>query len=175
MIKPTVDFMDIQIWILHNVQQLIVRQPDIAGFSLEVLLIARSKRQNYVTLSTTEAEYIVVAMAFQEATWFRYILKNLDYTDKSAQSPLLLADNQGCLKVAENLELHQKNKHIAVKYHYICEQFAKGNLWLQYVRSANEIAYDLTKPLPAAKHKIFIQKLRLQTLNLKETTRRSWR
>ncbi|OAE30802.1 hypothetical protein AXG93_857s1030 [Marchantia polymorpha subsp. ruderalis] len=59
---------------------------------------ARSKRQDCVTLFTTEAEYVAATMASQEATWFRYILKDLGYIDKSVQSPLLLVDNQDEIK-----------------------------------------------------------------------------
>ena len=79
----------------------------------------QAKRQTVVALSTTESEYYGVAKAGMEAAWLRQFFKELLYKGQDAQKVLLYGDNQSALALAENPELHQRTKHINVKYYYI--------------------------------------------------------
>lgn len=60
-----------------------------------------SKKQSVVACSTTEAEYISLSNATQEAVWLKGILTDM----KVEVGPVtLFEDNQSCIKMAENLE-----------------------------------------------------------------------
>ena len=73
----------------------------------------RSKRQEIVALSSTEAEYIALSFAAQELMWLRSFLKDLGYEQ---QSNLLYEDNQGAIALSKNPENHSRTKHIDVRY-----------------------------------------------------------
>ena len=74
----------------------------------------------------------------------------------------IYGDNQGSLALTENPELHQRTKHIAVKYHYLREERSKGVVRFWYCPTEDMAADGLTKPLGPAKHKSFVSQLRLR-------------
>ena len=59
----------------------------------------RSKRQEIVALSSTEAEYIALSFAAKELMWLRSFLKDLGYEQ---QSNLLYENNQGSTALSKN-------------------------------------------------------------------------
>ena len=48
------------------------------------------------------------------------------YSGADIKSVRLYGDSQGSLSLAENLEFHQRTKHINIKHHFIQEHVAKG-------------------------------------------------
>ena len=76
-----------------------------------------SKRQPVVALSTTEAEYVALSAATQEAVWLNRLLSDIKATP---QMPVVIKeDNQGTIAVARNPISHNRTKHIDIKFHYI--------------------------------------------------------
>ena len=63
-----------------------------------------------------------MAVAAMEAAWLKQFFEEVKYRGKDAITVKLYGDNQGALSLIENPELHQKTKHIAVKYHYTRQQ-----------------------------------------------------
>lgn len=59
-----------------------------------------SKLQTFVTLSTTEAEYVCAVEAGKEILWMRNLMDEMGYTVKVA-SPLMI-DNMSALSVTKN-------------------------------------------------------------------------
>ena len=103
-----------------------------------------SKKQATVALSTSEAEYVALSYATQEAVWFRKLLSDL------GEPPLLVTimeDNQGAIAIAKNPILHARTKYIDIRYHYIHEAVQNEVIKLQYCPSQEMIADILTKPL----------------------------
>ena len=47
-----------------------------------------------------------------------------------------------------NPVFHSRMKHVALDYHFICEQVQNDNLHVTHVASADQLADALTKPLP---------------------------
>jgi len=89
-----------------------------------------SQKQKCVARSTTEAEYIAASNAAQETMWRRTFLKE---TRGIIMSPTkLLIDNRSALNLVENTEHHKFTKHIDVKYHYIRELAARGEIKTVY-------------------------------------------
>lgn len=104
-----------------------------------------SKRQDIVSLSTTEAEYIALNHGAKDAVWLQKILKELDVKCKSV---IVQVDNQSAIKLASNPELHNRSKHIDVRYHYIRDLVEDETIKIKYVQSKEQVADIFTKPLP---------------------------
>ena len=56
-------------------------------------------------------------------------------------------DNESSLKLAENPVFHKRSKHIEIKYHSIRERVSKKKIKLQFVKSEDQAANMLTKPV----------------------------
>ena len=79
-----------------------------------------SKKQSTVAKSTTEAEYVALSQATQEAIWLRRLLSDLGC---KADGPTLInEDNQGAIEIARNPKFHNRTKHIDTTYHFIREK-----------------------------------------------------
>jgi hypothetical protein len=67
-----------------------------------------SKKQNYVALSTVEAEFVASGSCCAQLQWIRQTLKEFDYTMN--QIPLL-CDNESTINIAYNPCEHFRTKH----------------------------------------------------------------
>ena len=74
----------------------------------------KSKRQSIVALSSTEAEYVSLCGATQEAIWLQVLLDGMGFTQKNATT--IHEDNQGAITFAKNPAHHSRTKHIDVKF-----------------------------------------------------------
>ena len=106
-----------------------------------------NKKQAVVALSTSEAEYVALSSATQEAVWLRKLLI-LDLQVTSPEPTMLMEDNQGAISIAKNPVAHSRTKHISICYHYIREAVQEGIVNLCYCPTEQMIADLLTKPLP---------------------------
>jgi hypothetical protein len=116
-----------------------------------------SKKHGSISLSTTEAEYIVVATCCTKILWMIQTLTNLkvNYTD-----PITIhCDITSAINVSKNIVLHSKTKHIPIKYHFLKEQVTNRVVQLNYIPSTKQIAYIFTKPLAATPFGYLRQKL----------------
>ena len=59
----------------------------------------------------------------------------------------IFSDNQGAIKLVNNPVLHQRTKHIDIKYHFIRDEKAKGVLNINYISTSQQPADALTKAL----------------------------
>jgi len=76
-----------------------------------------SKKQELVSLSTTESEYVAATHATKEALWLvsliRQIFGHLDL-------PMTLYnDNQSAIALAKDQQYHAHTKHIDIRFHFI--------------------------------------------------------
>lgn len=110
----------------------------------------RSQQQPTVAISTTEAEYISASMAIRELLWVKQFLKEIRL--KVDHHAMLLCDNQSAIHLVRNSSLHQKTKHIQIKWHFIREKFAEGLFEIEYVQSELQKADILTKALSVPAH-----------------------
>ena len=77
-----------------------------AVFFSDGLILALSKLQSIVALSSTEAEYIALVRTIQEALWLRILLIEIGYTSDDAQKVLIHIDNLSAKHLAKNPEFH---------------------------------------------------------------------
>jgi hypothetical protein len=70
----------------------------------------------------------------------------LDYGVVLDRVPLL-CDNESSVKIANNPVQHSRTKHIDIHHHFLQDHVAKGDIILCGVRSEEQLADILTKPL----------------------------
>ena len=68
-----------------------------------------SKRQTCVSKSTTEAEYVALSLAAQEAVWLRKLMNDIGLTQKTPS--IIYEDNQGAIELSKNAKFHNRTKH----------------------------------------------------------------
>ena len=104
-----------------------------------------SKKQSTVALSTTEAEYMALSSATQEAIWIQRLLEDLGTVQDDGIS--IQEDNQGAIALAKNPIAHARTKHIQIRYHFVREAVEEGIINLNYCPTEDMVADILTKPL----------------------------
>ena len=104
-----------------------------------------SKRQECVTLSSTEAEYVSAGRCTQTVAWLRRLLDQLGFVQR--KPTVLYEDNTGCIVLAGDEVISQRSKHIDIKYHYIRQEVRNGNICMEYLQTTDMNADGLTKNL----------------------------
>jgi len=79
----------------------------------------KSSKQETVTDSTAEAEYIAASEAAKEGVWMRRFLIELGVFPNASGPLNLHCDNNGAIAQAKEPRNHQKNKHVLRKFHLI--------------------------------------------------------
>lgn len=103
-----------------------------------------SQRQNAVSLSTVEAEYIALAHGTKEAVWLKRLLNELKM---NCDVVPMYIDNQSAIKLAKNSDFHKRSKHIDVRFHYVRDVLNRNEIKIFYVPSENQLVDIFTKPL----------------------------
>jgi hypothetical protein len=119
----------------------------------------KSRKQPVVAASTTEAEYISLFEAGQEAKWFLTLLDSLKV--KLSNKLTLFVDNQSAIALANNPMYQQRTKHIDIKNHWIREFIGEGKAETKYIPTNDQLADFLTKALAKKKHINSIIKLNI--------------
>jgi hypothetical protein len=105
-----------------------------------------SKKQNSITLSTAEAEYVATGSCCAQLLWMRQTLKDYGYTKN--QVPLIcLCDNESAIKIACNPCEHSRTKHIDIRHHFLRDHAIMGDIVISHVRTNEQLADIFTKPL----------------------------
>jgi hypothetical protein len=120
-----------------------------------------SKRQEVVSLSTTESEYVAATHGMKEAIWLRSLLSQV--FGKFQDATVMFSDNQSAIALTRDHQYHARTKHIDVRYHWIHWVVEQGTLWLVYCPTDDMVADALTKALPSAKVKHFAASFGLRT------------
>ncbi|XP_019183643.1 PREDICTED: uncharacterized protein LOC109178464 [Ipomoea nil] len=110
-----------------------------------VLLARGSVKQRSISRSSTEAEFRALANSAAEVLWIQHLLSELGVVLPS--SPELVTDNLSATYVCKNLVFHSRMKHLALDYFFVRERITDGSLCVQHIRSAQQVADLLTKPL----------------------------
>jgi hypothetical protein len=103
------------------------------------------KKQCVVADSSCYTEYITLHDSAHEVAFLHQLLSGLEFG--TAPPTPILCDNDAARHLAEDHIGHPNVKHIHVKFHYIRELVEDGSVALTHVRSADNTADILTKPL----------------------------
>ena len=119
-----------------------------------------SKKQELVSLSTTESEYVAATHATKEALWLVSLIKQIfGHLDLPVT---LFNDNQSAIALAKDQQYHARTKHIDIRFHFICWIVKEGKIKLVYCSTEDMVADTLTKALPSVRVKIFAHALGLR-------------
>ncbi|WVZ90373.1 LOW QUALITY PROTEIN: hypothetical protein U9M48_036680 [Paspalum notatum var. saurae] len=84
-----------------------------------------SRKQASISLSTIEAEYIAAASCCSQLLWMKATLSDFGLRFGKIS---LLVDSTSAISVAKNPVLHSKTKHIDVRFHFLRNNYEKGDI-----------------------------------------------
>ena len=117
------------------------------------------RRQDTVSTSSTEAEYVGQCNAVKEAYFLKQVFNELGENIKGSMK--IRADNQSVMALAKNSGNHRRTKHISIQYHYVRELVQDNEVDFTYVPTADMLADGLTKPLGRQLFERFVSMLGL--------------
>jgi hypothetical protein len=107
-----------------------------------------SKKQNCVSLSTVEAEYIAAGSGCSQLLWMKQML-----TEYNVEQDVmtLFCDNISAINISKNPVQHSRTKHIDIRHHFIRELVEKKVVTLEHIATEDQLADIFTKPLDAVR------------------------
>ena len=114
------------------------------------LISWKSKKQAWVSKSSTESEYRAMSLACSKIIWLRGLLAELDFPQTEATP--LYADNTSATQIAANPVFHERTKHIEVDCHSIREALDNRIVSLPHITLQLQLAHIFTKVVPHPRH-----------------------
>lgn len=108
-----------------------------------------TRRQPTIALSTTEAEFMSMVCATQEALWLKQLLSEL-FTSYDLVVKIF-CDNKGAIQLAKNNAFSARSKHIDIKHKFIHEKINENQVEIEYLATEEMPADILTKACSASK------------------------
>nr|GEW08097.1 copia protein [Tanacetum cinerariifolium] len=133
-----------------------------AQFLGEKLVSWSSKKQDCMTLSTAEAEYVSLSTCCTQVLWMRTQLTDYGFHFKKI---LIYRDSKSAIAISCNPVQHSRTKHITVSYHFIKEHVEKGTIKLYFVKTDYQMADLFTKALPADRFNYLVRRLGMRNFS----------
>ena len=103
-----------------------------------------SKKQNYVALSITEAEYIAVGSCCAQILWIKQQLSDFGAILHNIS---IFCDSTSAINITKNLVQHSRTKHIKIRHHFIRDHALNCDICIEHIDTLNQPANIFTKPL----------------------------
>lgn len=103
-----------------------------------------TKKQQSVAMSSAEAEYVAAAGCCVNVLWMKSQLSDYGIHYKSVP---IFCDNTSEIVISNNPVLHQRTKHIDIRYHFIRDHIMNGEIELHFIPTEYQLADIFTKPL----------------------------
>ena len=107
-------------------------------------IIFASRRQEGVSQSTAEAEFVAANDVTKELCWLIALLGELKISHKKAK---LFIDNKSAIQMIKNHDITRRAKHIEIKYNLVRLKYEQGLFEVEHIDGQHQIADFLTKPL----------------------------
>ena len=107
-----------------------------------------SKKQNSVSLSTAEIEYIAAASCCAQLLWMKKLLHDYGITQDTM---CVFCENTSAINLSKNPIQHSKLKHMEIRYHFIWDLVEEKTVYLEFITTDNQKANIFTKPLDGPK------------------------
>ncbi|MCH79563.1 gag-pol polyprotein [Trifolium medium] len=105
-----------------------------------------SKKQNCVSLSTAEAEYIAAGSSCSHLMWMKQMLKEYN-VEQNVMT--LYCDNLSAINISKNPIQHSRTKHIDIRHHFIRDLVEENVVTLEHVSTDEQLADIFTKAVDA--------------------------
>lgn len=132
----------------------------VSGFCMFVgpsLVSWKSNKQDTASRSSTESEYRSMFAAVREMLWLRKLLNDL-WVD-TTEASVLYCDNTAAIHIANNSVFHERTKHLEIDCHIVRDKVQQGIIKTLHVRSDQQLADALTKPLFPSQFLSLIRKM----------------
>ncbi|WJX62481.1 hypothetical protein P8452_47473 [Trifolium repens] len=115
-----------------------------------------NKKQNCVSLSTAEAEYIAAGSSCSQLLWMKQMLGEYNVQQDVLT---LYCDNLSAINISKNPIQHSRTKHIDIRHHFIRDLVEDNIVTLEHVATENQLADIFTKALDANRFEVLRGKL----------------
>ena len=115
-----------------------------------------SKKQNSISLSIAEAEYIATGSCCTQLLWMQKLLHDYGICQEHLT---IYCDNTSAINISKNLVQHSRTKHIEIRHHFIRELIEDGILTLEFIHTDDQKADLLTNLLTANLLNSFVKTL----------------
>ncbi|KAL4573443.1 hypothetical protein LXL04_020249 [Taraxacum kok-saghyz] len=122
------------------------------------LISWQCKKQQTVSTSTAEAEFVAASACCSQVIWMQHQLLDygLDYLNTA-----IFCDNDAAIQITKNPVQHSKTKHIDIKVHFIRDCYERGLIHLAQVHTDNNVADLFTKPFARARFDVLVGFLKM--------------
>ena len=120
------------------------------------LVSSMSKKQNSISLSTTEAEYIATGSCCTQLLWMQKLFHDYGFCQEHLT---IYCDNTSAINISKNPVQQSRSKHIEIRHHFIRELVEDGNLTLEFIHTNDQKADLFTKPLESKRFEFFCQNI----------------
>jgi hypothetical protein len=107
----------------------------------------KAKRQDCVTLSSAEAEYVAASMAGQEVVYLRAMLRG--FGQEQTHPTQVWEDNAACIQISENPVNRKFTRHIYMQRYFVRDLVRDKTMVLVKCAGVKNVADALTKSLPS--------------------------
>ncbi|CAI7876170.1 unnamed protein product [Closterium sp. NIES-53] len=108
-----------------------------------------SSKQELVSLSSAEAEFIAACAATREGLYLQELLDEAKFVTPNQFT--LQCDNQSAITIANKPGFVNRTKHISLRYFFVKDAIDKGRMRLVYCPTSDMVADSLTKKLTRQK------------------------
>ena len=122
-----------------------------------------SKLQTSTALSSTEAEYICTSNSATMILWIRTLLAEIGFLQDTPT--IIFQDNKSTMVIAMSRKQQPGVKHIDIRYHFLRDRIASGELKLIQLSTTEMIADLFTKQLSFPTFNKHRTSMRIQVLS----------
>ena len=98
-----------------------------------------------------ETEFVALSGIAQEAVWLKRFMNHLNIA--TSNGPLVIySDSQSSIVYTKDPKFHNRTKHIDIKYHFVKDLVARGEILLEYIPTSVMVADPITKALVRCDH-----------------------
>nr|GFB99033.1 retrovirus-related Pol polyprotein from transposon TNT 1-94 [Tanacetum cinerariifolium] len=115
-----------------------------------------SKKQNCVSITIAEIEYVAVSSCCAQVLWMRTQLTDDGFFYDKVP---IYCDSKSAIAISCNLVQPTRTKHIDMRYHFIKDHVKKETIELYFVGTEYQLVDLFTKSLPEARFKFLVEKL----------------
>ena len=113
-------------------------------FLSHLLVSWHSKKQNYVTLSTAEAKYIVARLGCAQVLWKKQTLSDFGLTYSHLP---IKCDNTSAINISKNPVQHSKTNHIEIRHYFLRDHAQKKDITLELLEPRTNLRTFSQNPL----------------------------
>jgi hypothetical protein len=103
-----------------------------------------SKKQNFISFFTAEAEYIAARSCCTQLIWMKQLLADYGF---SQGKMIVYCDNTSAINISKNPVQHSRTKHIDICHHFIRDLVETQVFSLEFMPTEHQLADLFIKPL----------------------------